>query len=1136
MTTTPAWQLRALGRLQATQGARVIDHFPTRKTGALLVYLALAPEEPRSREVLIDTFWPDADPEAGRNSLSQALCGLRRMLEGPMAPGTVLVADRFHLGLVAGSIATDAAELRAAWRACQRLDPGSADYRATLERAAGLYRGELLPGMDAEWINSEREALARVHLDVLAALVQRLLRDGHAEHAVALAHRAVAVDPLREPAHRDLIRALAADGRRAEALRHYQMLEQLLDEELGLGPDEESQALAGQLRARSAATAGSGGHGTAATPVTPLERRTAADLAGKEVVVLALRLRRDHADPEATAAYLRALGRRLRALDGLVLRPGAEQTLVAFDHEADAIAAALVAMGLARQFGGLSLSAGLHAGTLAVDAGQEALPLGPVAHRLARAAGAGQVLLSEEASLRAGPTLEADDWLEDLGHCILEYDHPAERVFQLRHGAAPAAEGAGGLTVPARRGRLPVRLSRFFGREQDRGDLLALLARPDTRLITVTGMGGTGKTRLALEVANAWEGHTRTAVHWVDLSTVVDTRGLSLAVAGTLGLAAPDVGAAVDVIRSALGTTETLLVLDNMEQLLPAGSPWVARLLAACPSLTCLVTSRLRLGIDGEQEVALRPLPLPDVADWLAGLERVPSVQLFVDRTRAGDPTFRLTPANAGDVARLCVALEGLPLAIELAAARVGVLSPAQMLERLNSRLAWLAGKRADLSERQRSLRGTIDWSHDLLDAPTRADFAAVSVFAGTWDIAAAEAVLDDPLALERMAELRDASLVMADATDHGMRFGMLEVVRLYASEHLEAERELTLRARHARHYAERAEAAAAQLTGSDQRLWLERLARDHENFMAALAWCVEEPGQVATGLRLATSLDYYWVIRGHLRAGFDATGRLLAVPETAADPRLEARARRVAGGLATLLGEVDEAQRHLQRALALQQADDDQLGAAVTSYRLALLAHQRGDNETARVLATENVARCLSLPGEKSLRTLAAVLNLLGVLDVVAGDLAGARSSLGESLAVMRRLGDRQGIANVLDNLAEIELRAGDHPAAAAYAKEVAQLAEEVGSQWMALKAVGHLATVLARQGASERAVRLLGAADAVGSGLEADLAASVRETAAQLAPGLRAQLGDRAFDEAWQAGAASSWQDLLSEFQSTP
>lgn len=1126
---TLPWQLEVLGRLRATRGERRIERFPTRKTGALLACLALDPGRPATRDALIETFWPDSAPDAGRNSLSQALTGLRRLLEGDGAAGPVLVADRFTVAVAPGAVETDAARLRDAWRAARRLDPASAAYRDTLQAAAALYHGELLPGVDGDWATVEREALARIHLEILGALVQRLVHDGDAARAVEVARAAVAADPLREPAHRDLMRALAAAGRRVEALRHHRDLERLLDAELGVQPDAETLRLVDDIRATATPRAPAGARpgvkpGTASTPM-PLPAGPA--------TVLALRLTRVDVPADAVAAYVRALGRTLRALGGSVIRPGIDETLVAFAEAADAVAAALDAVRRAEATPGLGAHAGLHSGDLDAPPGTDAEPVGPVAQRIAAIARAGQVLVTEETAIRAGPSLEADDRAVDVGRYPVRPDAAPERLFRIQHGRDPAGAPAPAAVPPAQTTRLPVRLSRFVGREDERRHLLAQLARPEVRLVTITGIGGTGKTRLAIETAGAWEALAAAAASaaatWVDLGAIDDGRQVGRAVAAALDLPVPEADDPLPALRAALARGPALVVLDNFEQLVPSGAPVVGRLLAACPELKCIVTSRVRLGLEGEHELQLPPLPVPGTSAGVADLEHVPSVQLFVDRVRAADPGFRLDAANAADVARLCAALEGIPLAIELAAARATVLSPRQMLERLGTRLAWLAAKRADLGERQRSLRGAIDWSYDLLDTQTRADFAAVSVFRGTWDIEAAEAVLDDVLAVERMAELRDASLVVTRLDAGGVRYGMLETVRLYAAEKLDEAREGDLRARHARHFAVLAEAAEPGLNGPDQRAWIDRLAREHDNLMAALAWCAGTPGDPATGLRLACGLPYYWYTRGHLRAGLALTARLLERPEAAADSALHARALLAAGGMAAFLDDTAAAERYLADALALQRAASDTRGATLSLYQLAVLTFKRGDVRAAHAQALESADRFRQMEGLAARRGLAAALNLLGMLDFTAGDLQAAGARWHESLALVREVGDTQGVANVLDNLVALEIATGQLAEAAAHVRETVALADALGSRWVALKALSHRATIEARRGDAVQAARVLGAVSALSADVEPAMAPEVAAAIARQAPDLRQRLGDAAFEAAWREGQGWDWARVV-------
>ena len=677
--------------------------------------------------------------------------------------------------------------------------------------------------------------------------------------------------------------------------------------------------------------------------------------------------------------------------------------------------------------------------------------------------------------------------------------------------------------------RLPVRLSRFIGREQERAQLLEMLERPEVRLLTITGMGGTGKTRMATEAAALWERQTGAQATWVALETVTDPRQVGATIGKAMGLSAPEAYDALAQVRAAIGADTALLVLDNFEQLVGQGGLVVKELLLACPGLRCLVTSRHRLGLEGEREYVLRPLPVPDVEAWTEALAEVPSVRLFVDRARATDPDFRLSADNAADIARLCVALEGMPLAIELAAARIGVLAPGQMLARLEDRLQWLASSRADLGDRQRSLRGAFEWSYAQLAPEAREAFEALSIFRGSWDLEAAEAILDDPLAVERMAELRDASLIGSRRSEEGLRFTMLEALRLFAEEKMDAAHAMALRARHAAHFARVTTAAEPELTGPNQRLWIERLAADEDNLRAALDWSATEAGDTATGLTLAGDLSYYWFNRGYLRAGLETTARLLAKVDARQDPAIEIRALRVAGGLAAFLDDPETAQPFLERALELQQASGDEWGIATTRYQLAVLAQGRGDLETAQGLAEASVGGYERLEGPRAERGQAAASNLLGVLALESGDLATARARLVRSLALVESLGDAQAAKNVHDNLARIETQAGRLQRAAEHVREAARIALELGNEWGVLLAIRLQADVCLAAGEDEAAAHLLGVNDTHARRLDPPHARETAATVERMADTLRARMGAEAFEAARAEGRDWGWEQAV-------
>jgi predicted ATPase len=538
------------------------------------------------------------------------------------------------------------------------------------------------------------------------------------------------------------------------------------------------------------------------------------------------------------------------------------------------------------------------------------------------------------------------------------------------------------------------------------------------RLLTLTGAGGVGKTRLAIAVAGDVVDHFEDGAYFVDLAPIVDPALVPSAIAGVLEVGETAGKPLVESLVAHLRGRSALLVLDNFEQV-AAATPLVAGLLATCPALKVLVTSRAALRLSGEHEYPVPPLELPDpkrLPDPEA-LARYEAVTLFIQRARAARPDFEVTNASAPAVAELCARLDGLPLAIELAAARVKLLSPQAPLARLGRRLSLLTGGARDLPARQQTLHSTIDWSYDLLEPAERTLFARLAVFVGGCSLEAVEAVCNvgddlllDPSAgsgqavLDALALLVDKSLLrQAEGPDGEPRFTMLETIREYAAERFETSGDAECwRQRHAGYSLALAEQAAPELTGPRQAAWLERLERDHDNLRAALGRALERD-QTELGLRLAGALGRFWEIRGHLREGQGWLERALSRwPEAPAAAR--AAALNAAGSLAYHACAYERAATLHQEALSLRRVLGDRRGVAVSLHDLGITALHLGDLDRSEALCAEGRAIWRELGDQ---RGVAISLNSSAILARNRGDHERARAYYEESLALFRGIGD---------------------------------------------------------------------------------------------------------------------------------
>jgi predicted ATPase len=725
---------------------------------------------------------------------------------------------------------------------------------------------------------------------------------------------------------------------------------------------------------------------------------------------------------------------------------------------------------------------------------------------------------------------------------------------------------------------VPMPLTRLIGRERETAALVDLLGRSDARLVTLTGPGGVGKTRLGLAVASAARALFPDGVAFAPLASITDPALVASAVAQAVGVRDAGARPLADGLTAALRSKRLLLLIDNFEHVLPA-AVWIAALLEACPSVTALVTSRALLRVRGEVEFAVPPLSVP--ASARAGEEGSPrraALDLLIERARAARSGFAVAPADEEVLVAICRRLDGLPLAIELAAARLRVLPPRDLLTRLESRLRVLVGGARDLPERQQTLRRTIAWSHELLEPEEQVLFRRFAVFADGCTLAAAEAVCDDGGGaldvLAGLAALVDRSLLLpGEDADGGARYAMLETIREYALESLGASGEAdALRRRHAQHFLEVVEQAAPELTGPRQGALLARLDAEHGNLRGALGWA-RDSGEHELGLRLGAGLWRFWYQRGHLTEGRAWLAQPLAAASDAAvavDPAVRAAAANAAGILALYQDDYGAARAMLEESIALRRSLGDRSGVAASLGNLGIVLIDQGDYARAATVLEESLAMRRELGNAASI---AAGLTNLGNAAMHLGDLARATALHQEGLALRERLGDGAGIAVSLYNLGNAALRrgdlaeaaalhtrsfasrtaSGDRPGMAGSLSALGALALEQGDGARALTMYAEALTLYHELGdrlgitvcldglaralsaarepadAGSRAAYLLGAAERLRSAIGATLPPFHREAHRRTSDSLRTLLGDDAFARAWSAGAAAPLDEVL-------
>jgi predicted ATPase/DNA-binding XRE family transcriptional regulator len=641
---------------------------------------------------------------------------------------------------------------------------------------------------------------------------------------------------------------------------------------------------------------------------------------------------------------------------------------------------------------------------------------------------------------------------------------PPKHLIEATRDKAPVQKSASAA--------LPIAPTSLIGRETEVAEVLALLGRDDVRLLTLTGPPGMGKTRLALQVAADAEGQFRDGVLFVPLAYITDPKLVISTVSRALGLGEARGMSAVDALAEHLRDRQMLIVLDNFEQVIEA-APDIATLLSGVPGCTILATSREALRLRGEQVYPVPPLALPSDSTDTEEVAAVPSVTLFVQRAQESEPAFRLNGSNAADVAAICRKLEGLPLAIELAAARIAFFPPEALLARLNRRLALLTEGARDLPARQRTIRNAIASSYDLLDPAEQHLFRLLSVFSGGWSIEAAEAIGttgNNQAAIDLLGSLRAKSLVRQEADAGEPRFGMLEMIREYAAEKLQEEgEEADARHRHALHFMRVAEEAEPLIMGGKQTGMLEMLEREHANLRAALAWAhaaEDREDAVDIAARICAALSRFWLRRGHWSEGRRWMEETLALLEKASGGHVDAeRARARTEKHARLL--------HMAGATAYRQGDYQ-----VSNARL------RESVEMWRVIGDRPQA-------------LAEVLQDIGTLAVLRDEYGRATKALAEALEIHRRADNKQGSAQILTMLGFEAMALGEYDRSKALLNEALELFREMGDRWGMLRVQQHLAVVARDLGDFALAQRLLDENLAVGRELDnkSAIAASLGE-----------------------------------------
>jgi predicted ATPase/class 3 adenylate cyclase len=789
---------------------------------------------------------------------------------------------------------------------------------------------------------------------------------------------------------------------------------------------------------------------------------------------------------EALVRHDAAMRQAIAAHDGHVFKTIGDAFCAVFQRADDAVGAcldaqrALKSIEIPTELGGaIRVRMALHTGETDERDGDY---FGPAVNRVARLLSIGhgeQVLVSSTTHAVAQRWLDATVQLRDMGMHRLKDLADSEHVFQLAHpdlrGDFPPLRSIQ-QSVP---NNLPRELSSFVGRDAEIAQLRNVLG--ETSLLTLTGSGGCGKSRLALRLAHAVLETFPDGVWCTELGPLSDPSLVPAATLSAIGLREQPGRSVASAIVEHLTSKTVLLLFDGCEHLLSACADLVRAILRGCPNVKILVTSREPLRADGETAFRVPSLALPPVNGTplaIDQLTRCESVALFVERARLAKPNFTLSDTNAPSVARIVRRLDGIPLAIELAAARVKVLTVEQINAKLDDRFRLLTGGSRTALMRYQTLHAAIAWSYGMLTDDEKQLLRNLSVFAGGWTLEAAAAVCfastgaagsatapqpppDEYEVLDLLTRLVDKSLVAVDEQGVESRYGLLETVRQFAREEAAAAGELeAARQRHLQYFIRLGEQAEPKLTGPEQAEWLDRLDHERENLLAAMEWSKQLPDAGETGMRLAGAIWRFWEMRGYFSIGIAALNELISLNESQlAEPNATfAKALNAAGSLLLNCGDHSEAAALLQRSLKLREQLGDRKGMADSINSLGLLDWRHGDYAAARKCWEQ----CLQIRRElKDAGGIAASLNNVGLVAMEQGDYAASRAHFEEALAVNRKTGNRAWVAAQLNNVGNVLVFLRDAAAARKYFEEAMSINRELGNRAWLVTNVGGLGEV---------------------------------------------------------------------------
>ena len=1134
-----------------------------RRAVALLSYLAVSRGKHR-RDSLINLFWPDYDQSRARTLLRRNLYVLNKALTGDW-----LEADSETISLNPNTpIWLDVERFHSLLEGCKSHGHPHSEVCPSclkpLTEGAELYRDDFLSGFGIkdsfnfdDWQFFQTQRLRQELEDTLEKLVKGISSLAEFKQAIVHGQRWLSLDRLNERAHYQLMELYAWDGQISSALKQYEEHENILREKTGQSPSESITQFYLAIKEGRIPDPPSQESQTFPLQVSSQSWRESEGA----LTVFYLDMKdspvSDQSEGEGNLRdqYLKVIENILSRFGGKIDRIVENEVVGMFRSEEgsgrdaeNAIKAALEIRSELEKLG-LNVSAGVdteeaYAGKMALSDKGEFVIGGKTANLAKELGGKGErgsIIAGEGAHRRARDSFEFTPLaLERKGIDFPFEGYRVESVLPPIEGAKEAESSE--IRAPEEgEHNLPIPPTQLIGRERELSEIRELVLDRDVRLLTLSGTGGTGKTRLGLQVALDFVGSFKDGVNFVDLSPIRDFDLVFSTIFHALGLQETGEESVFELLKSFLGDKEKLIFLDNFEQVIEA-APRLTELISACPKLKVLVTSREDLKVRGEQVFPVPPLRLQELSEGeehlLSTLMDNEAIRFFVERAKSVKPQFVVTEGNIKAIAEICVRLDGLPLALELAAARVKLLSPQGISSRLSGEhgytpMSLLTDGARDLPGRHKTLRDTIEWSYDLLDESEKKLFIRLSVFSGGYTLESAEEVCNferdlDIDILDGLTSLVYKNLLLQEEAfskkevDEDPRFGMLETIGEYATERLqESGEEDEVRRLHLEYYLALAEEAETEFHGPDQLEWIGRLEQEHDNLRAAMEWSLAN-GKPEAGLELAGALGWFWYMNGYSREVSEWFKKGLSVNNNI-KPILRAKCQGWAAILAVFLGDDVQAAKLYQEGLSLLQDIEDKLPKAELFYFLGAAAYF-GGFENSNELFEESLTLFRDV-GESW-----GIAYSLRGLGLALSNYERAVELFKESLEISREMGDRIGIAFVLRNWGLNALYQGDYEQALPLFEESLVFCQELKDRWSIAYILEGLGMVHALGNEKpERAAKILGAAEALREEIGNPIPTSERSLYEKSIDMLRDGLSEGAFEAAWAEGRAMKIEETI-------